>query len=385
MKRFLFAAACATTMQVALAADVAPKPAAAPNAAPDARTNDARAPDEKAEAARKELAELRTQMQELSRRMAKLSGDLGDFGPRAYAYRYLGDPDRGMIGVVLAKDEKGLRITGLTPGGPADKAGIRNGDVIVKVRGDFEGPGGDSATFLNEALRNLKVGQEVKLLVLRDGKQSEITVKAERREPYNFSEALGGEMGEAMKLPPDFDKRIKGQVERATREAERAVERANANAERSARIAERAQQRGRAMPWWGLNLVPVNAELGRYFGTDKGVLVIATDDESLPGIRAGDVITSVDGKPVARPEDALRALRDQPSGKEVPLKVLREKKTLALNMKAPQFNSIFNMPPPMPPTAPVPPTPPAPAAPATPPPPPTPPVPPTPPDEDAGS
>ena len=27
------------------------------------------------------------------------------------------------------------------------------------------------------------------------------------------------------------------------------------------------------MPWWGLNLAPLNADLGRYFGTEKGVLV----------------------------------------------------------------------------------------------------------------
>ena len=47
------------------------------------------------------------------------------------------------------------------------------------------------------------------------------------------------------------------------------------------------------------------------FGTDKGVLVIAADNDSLPGIRAGDVITNVAGETVNRPEDALRALRDQ--------------------------------------------------------------------------
>ena len=98
-----------------------------------------------------------------------------------------------------------------------------------------------------------------------------------------------------------------------------------------------------AMPWWGLNLAPLNADLGRYFGTDKGVLVIAADQESLPGIRAGDVITSIAGEPIDRPEDALRALRDQASGKEVPIKILRDRKTLALNMKAPAFNSIFDL------------------------------------------
>jgi hypothetical protein len=108
--------------------------------------------------------------------------------------------------------------------------------------------------------------------------------------------------------------------------------------------------------------------------------VLAADEESLPGIRAGDVITSVAGETVTRPEDALRALRDQESGKDVPIKLLRDRKTLALNMKAPAFNSIFNLriappAPPAPVAAPAPAPAPAPAAPAAPPAPPAPPAP----------
>ena len=38
--------------------------------------------------------------------MAALSSELGEGGPRSYAYRYIGDPDRAMIGVVLGEDEK---------------------------------------------------------------------------------------------------------------------------------------------------------------------------------------------------------------------------------------------------------------------------------------
>jgi len=64
-------------------------------------------------------------------------------------------------------------------------------------------------------------------------------------------------------------------------------------------------------------------------------------------------------------------LRDQASGKDVPIKILRDRKTLALNMKAPAFNSIFDMraAPPAPPSAPAPPAPrslPAPPAPPSP-------------------
>ncbi|MEO7755965.1 MAG: PDZ domain-containing protein, partial [Dokdonella sp.] len=114
------------------------------------------------------------------------------------------------------------------------------------------------------------------------------------------------------------------------------------------------------MPWWGINLAPVDADLGRYFGTDKGALVISADTDSLPGLRAGDVITRVGEEPVSRPDDVMRALRDQPPGKEVPIKLMRDRKALAVNVKAPEFKSIFSMPP-LPSTPPAPPTVPAPA------------------------
>jgi len=127
MKRTLLFVALAFAMPPAFAAADEPKPAAAAAAKASASPNPAPAPAVDTTAARAELAELRTQMQELSRKMAKLSGELGDVGPRAYAYRYIGNPDRGMIGVVLAKDEHGMRVTAVTPGGPAAKAGIKNG------------------------------------------------------------------------------------------------------------------------------------------------------------------------------------------------------------------------------------------------------------------
>ena len=67
--------------------------------------------------------------------MAELSIELGDAGPRAYAFRYLGEPDRAIVGVVLAPDGKGVRIGAVTPGSPAARAGLRNGDVITAIDG----------------------------------------------------------------------------------------------------------------------------------------------------------------------------------------------------------------------------------------------------------
>jgi hypothetical protein len=132
-----------------------------------------------------------------------------------------------------------------------------------------------------------------------------------------------------------------------------------------------------SMPWWGLNLASLNADLGGYFGTDHGVLVLSTDD-SLKQLKSGDVLLDVDGSKVERPEDAFRLLRERAPGSEVKVQVMRQHKPLTLSMKTPEFKGIFVPAPPAPPVAPAPPLPPAPptsraAAPA-PPPPPVPPV-----------
>ena len=403
MKRILLIAGSAFAVQGAVlqgasAADAAHSASPAPVVAPASADATQAA---KAEQARKELAELRVQMQELSRKMADLSSQLGEGNPRSYAMRYLGSPDHALIGVVLGRDDKGVRLSGITPDGPAARAGLREGDVLTMIdqQSLAASKPNESLEKARTLLANLKDGQNVSIHYLRGSQTGVVTFAAERREAWNWP-LLMNEDPEHPFLPKDFNERVHAEVERATREAERVSERDNkhmqAEVERATRDAMKHMPRDRelmrrAMPWWGLNLAPLNADLGHYFGTDKGVLVIAADQESLPGIRAGDVITSIAGETIDRPEDALRALRDQASGKDVPIKILRDRKTLALNMKAPAFNSIFDMratppTPPVPPTAALPPVPPPPAAaPAPPSPavPPTPPAPPTAPGEHA--
>jgi S1-C subfamily serine protease len=373
----------------AFAADSTPKAQADKTPAPSISTPSA----VDTEQARKELEQMREQMREMSRKMADLSAKLGDVGPRAYAYRYIGDPERAMIGVVFSDSDKprGLRVDAVTPGGPAEKAGLKHGDVIVSIDGKPLAQGGDGA--VSWPLHELKVDQQIKLGLVRDGKNSEISVKAERREPYNFAFAFGdNDMKELGKLG-NLDAMVAGKIgsEDYQRRVEVQVERAMERAKLAEKAGERAQHAMEhfnfSMPWWGLNLASLNADLGGYFGTDHGVLVLSTDD-SLKQLKSGDVLLDVDGSKVERPEDAFRLLRERAPGSDVKVQVMRQHKPLTLSMKTPEFKGIFVPAPPAPPVAPTPPLPPAPStprvAPAAPPPPPPvhtapPPVPPAPP------
>jgi hypothetical protein len=219
-----------------------------------------------------------------------------------------------------------------------------------------------------DALHDLKIGQGVKLTVMHDGKSREVALKAERREPFVFSDAFG----KGGLLPPDFDHRIQLKVHDAMNRAHDGM-----------------HELRLLTPWWGLNLSALNPDLGAYFGTDKGVLVLSADADSYKGLKSGDVLQEVGGHAVNRPEDALRLLRDAPAGSEVKMQVLRQRKPLTLSLKAPEFKGIFVPPPPpappAPPAMPAPPAPPTPAAlpaPRAMPAPPAPPAPPPPPSDD---
>jgi S1-C subfamily serine protease len=77
-------------------------------------------------------------------------------------------------------------------------------------------------------------------------------------------------------------------------------------------------------------------QLGEYFGAKGGVLVAGVSEGSpaaQAGIKAGDVITSVNGKAITSPDSLVRAVRDQPEGEELSLGILRDRKAQALKVK----------------------------------------------------
>lgn len=73
----------------------------------------------------------------------------------------------------LGNGAYGAYVNGVTQDSPADKAGIKKGDVITKIDGEQV----DTATSLITSIRNHKVGDKVMLTILRDGKEQEVEVE----------------------------------------------------------------------------------------------------------------------------------------------------------------------------------------------------------------
>jgi len=89
-----------------------------------------------------------------------------------------------MLGVTTKENSKGAEITDVVDGSAADKAGLKEGDIITKV-GDKTIANPEA---LSKAVKTFKPNQEVNITYLRDGKSKTISVKlGERNEPFLFN------------------------------------------------------------------------------------------------------------------------------------------------------------------------------------------------------
>lgn len=118
--------------------------------------------------------------------------------PGAFAY-VTGDPDRAMIGVSTRasgrRDTLGLLVESVTRRGPAEQAGIEEGDRLVSVNGvnlrlspmDAGEPdmSGVATRRLTRELEKVKAGDEVALRVYRDGTARDVRVKTMAAEDLN--------------------------------------------------------------------------------------------------------------------------------------------------------------------------------------------------------
>ena len=112
-----------------------------------------------------------------------------------YVYKQLregGAVERGYIGVTfdqltpglavsldLDRDIKGIIVTEVMKGTPAEEAGLQQYDVIVELDGESVG---NNNEFLNRVAM-YKPGTKIKLVVLRDGKRKPVTIKLGKRPP----------------------------------------------------------------------------------------------------------------------------------------------------------------------------------------------------------
>ncbi|QDU31281.1 Bacterial leucyl aminopeptidase precursor [Anatilimnocola aggregata] len=90
-----------------------------------------------------------------------------------------GDSDRPYFGSIpdFANNEEGVLLSGVAPGGPAEKGGLKGGDLIIKIGDSKIG----SLEDMQSALVKHKIGEKVKVIVKRDGKEQTFDVTLTKR------------------------------------------------------------------------------------------------------------------------------------------------------------------------------------------------------------
>ena len=120
-----------------------------------------------------------------------------------------------------------------------------------------------------------------------------------------------------------------------------------------------------------MDLVSLNPDLGEYFGTSTGLLVVRAPEDSPFKLKGGDVLLKIGDRAPATPTQAFRILDSYEPGETIRLEVLRMHQKTDLNVTVPQeaserkqFKWRMKTPeapaPPAPPAAPLPPKVPAP-------------------------
>ena len=294
---------------------------------------------------RAKLEEARARLDKAAREVAELSTQLGEHA--RHDIRVIrGGPSRAVLGIQVDpnSDNNGVRVLGVSPGGPAAEAGLRDSDVIIALDG-VPTTGGDPDRALIEKMRKVKPEQKVKVRVLRDGKNKDLTVVAR---PMAFDERVfnvrmpdGGSMGGVMGNMPNLPNMPVMHAFRTIFPGE----------------------------FGGMELASITPKLGAYFGVTEGVLVVQAPENDAFKLEDGDVLQAIDGR---KPEDgghAMRILRSYKSGEKLNITVLRQRKPVTLAVTMPERpdmgdNIMFeSMMPPMPAIPAMPPSPPVPAVP----------------------
>jgi serine protease Do len=205
-----------------------------------------------------------------------------------------GKVTRGSIGISFTEDpeqipvllrslgaEHGVVISSVQPDGPAEKAGLKQGDVITAVN-DTEVRDGDD---LVSTIADTAVGTSVRIQFVRDKTEQEAEVVIGDR-ALVFADRFGG------------------QEERSTAPTETTDVK------------------------FGVSIQNITADIAGRLGItqDNGVLVAAVDVDGFAediGMQRGDVILQVNHQPVRQVDDVLRIQRTLQSGDDVVFLVQR--------------------------------------------------------------
>jgi len=221
------------------------------------------------------------------------------------------------LGVTIESTEEpgpveGVTILGVSPGSAASDAGLRSGDILTAV--NDESLGAESRKEANMRLLDfmaaVEEGDMLTVEYLRDGKVGSVEIEPRIVDDRAF--AWVGKDGHEFRMPampvaPEMVEKFKMEF---------------------------------GFPWAGtglgeLELVELSEGLGRYFGTNTGLLVVAAPKSEAFDLQDGDVIQSIDGREPKDVRHAMRILASYQAGEKLELGIMRDKKKVTIDVEIP--------------------------------------------------
>jgi membrane-associated protease RseP (regulator of RpoE activity) len=218
----------------------------------------------------------------------------------------------------LSGEPRGVGVREVVKGSPAEAAGLRENDVIIR----FDGEAVTSVRKLTRLIEEAAPEHSARLTVLRGGSEQELSATLRRREPN-----ANARFGDLVTVYPEalrgfnLEDRLKNS------------ETWKLNEEKMRKQFEEMNRKH--LGWFnlgssrriGVTTSALGKQLADYFGVAHGVLVSSVEENSpaeKAGLKAGDVITEADGQQVSDAGDLVRALGAKDEG-EVTLTVVRDK------------------------------------------------------------
>ena len=229
----------------------------------------------------------------------------------------------------------GVLIADVTADSPAEKAGIRKGDVVV----EFDGERVRSVRQFTRLVQETPAGRRVSAALTRDGQRTTVTVEPREGSAIRLLGDLDGVLAMGG-FDHDF---LEGFPVPPVPPAPPAPSAPSAPAQPgmpppppSAPIPDIQSFFYRSGTGLGITISSLSDQLADYFGAKRGVLVTAVQDGSAAqkaGFKAGDVVTALNGTDVSQPAELSRATQRLRDGDDFTADVVREKKSLTLKGK----------------------------------------------------
>ncbi|MCY4635385.1 MAG: PDZ domain-containing protein [Acidobacteria bacterium] len=210
----------------------------------------------------------------------------------------------------VAAATEGAVVTEVVEGDPAAAAGIEAGDVLV----EFDGERIRGVRQLTRVVRETPAGRTVAATVLRDGARLTVNVTPSERSRPGWRESL-----RRIEIPERAEAFVWRGDSALLEGLPDIVDGAFASLAGRARLGIRGES--------------VDGQLAEYFGVSAGVLVRHVEEDTVAaaaGLRAGDVITAIDGEQVEDLGVLRRRLAALDSGASFTISIMRDGAAMSL-------------------------------------------------------